>query len=360
MGVLVSKDKRESEDYWLGVRDALRMIDSFVNWSRRNPGRAKTIDDFITDGLLAAAKRCESCLSQELGLSFTGESKDSESADEVSAPPSDEVAIEFEEPTHESELQFEDSPLSDAMGYSSSSDEVEIVASPETESIDLEELPAVEIPTEDAVLDIEEAESADIPHEPILPDEENGATLDEIEPTPGIEMDELELESTTRDFSSDFEVAEPEPYLVDPPRSSFDESVDTPEGTSSTETEPPAPPEDATVPPPPTEDEGFTWRDYESAVTPPEESTPEPDESVSEPISPPTTPETPATWSPYDEPSLPVDDSEESAEIEEDEVKTEDAHEDTSEPKPPPPPPPESDETEEERRRRARRLFFGT
>ncbi|MGY5875334.1 MAG: hypothetical protein RTU30_06290 [Candidatus Thorarchaeota archaeon] len=350
----MSKDKRESEDYWLGVRDALRMVDSFVNWSRRNPSRAKTINDFITDGLLAAAKRCESCLSHELGLSFTGESKDSEYTEESTTPPSDEVAIEFEEPTHESELQFEDSPLSDAMGYSSTDDEVEIVTPPET--IELEELPVVEPSTGDPVLEIEEAEDFDIPSEPLLPDEENGATLDEIESTSGIEMDELELESTPRDFSSDFDVAEPEPYVVDPPRSSFDEPVDAP----SAETEPPAPPEDATVPPPPSEDEGFTWREYETSVTPVEESTTEQDESVSEPISPPSTTETPVRWSPYDEPSLPADDSEESIEPEEEEVEIEDSHEDTSEPKPPPPPPPESDETEEERRRRARRLFFGT
>ncbi len=67
----MGNSRRDSEDYWLGVRDALRMIDSFLNWSRRHPDRAKTLDEFIEEGLLAAAKRCESCLSQELGLSFS-------------------------------------------------------------------------------------------------------------------------------------------------------------------------------------------------------------------------------------------------------------------------------------------------
>ena len=53
-------DKTRSDEYWMGVRDALRMVDSFTKWAKRNPSRAKTLEDFIHDGLIAAAKRCES------------------------------------------------------------------------------------------------------------------------------------------------------------------------------------------------------------------------------------------------------------------------------------------------------------
>ena len=67
MSVVDSEQKR-SDEYWMGVRDALRMVDSFTKWARRNESRAKNLDDFIHDGLVAAAKRCESCLKDDLGL----------------------------------------------------------------------------------------------------------------------------------------------------------------------------------------------------------------------------------------------------------------------------------------------------
>ena len=69
MSVVDSEQKR-SDEYWMGVRDALRMVDSFTKWARRNESRAKNLDDFIHDGLVAAAKRCESCLKDDLGLTF--------------------------------------------------------------------------------------------------------------------------------------------------------------------------------------------------------------------------------------------------------------------------------------------------
>ncbi|MCK4567574.1 MAG: hypothetical protein KAU48_09725, partial [Candidatus Thorarchaeota archaeon] len=83
-------DNVRTDEYWMGVRDALRMVDSFYKWSKRNPGRAKDLDDFIHDGLIAAAKRCESCLRDKLGLSFI-EGQDEE--DEITL----EESIEHEE-----------------------------------------------------------------------------------------------------------------------------------------------------------------------------------------------------------------------------------------------------------------------
>ncbi len=66
----MDSEKKRSDEYWMGVRDALRMVDSFSKWARRNKERAKDMDDFIHEGLIAAAKRCESCLKDDLGLTF--------------------------------------------------------------------------------------------------------------------------------------------------------------------------------------------------------------------------------------------------------------------------------------------------
>ncbi len=67
------------DNYWHGVYDALRMVDSFVRWAQRNPTRAKSIDEFLNDALIAVAKRCRDCLAYTLNLSFTV----SENASEV-------------------------------------------------------------------------------------------------------------------------------------------------------------------------------------------------------------------------------------------------------------------------------------
>ncbi len=80
----VSSDEKD-ETYWLGVRDALRMVDSFVRWSARHEDKAKNLQEFISEGLIAAAKRCESCLSTTLGLTF-GESLGGRSPDDLLEP----------------------------------------------------------------------------------------------------------------------------------------------------------------------------------------------------------------------------------------------------------------------------------
>ncbi|MFQ5832310.1 MAG: hypothetical protein ACE5H4_06395 [Candidatus Thorarchaeota archaeon] len=60
----------KDDNYWIGVRDALRMVDSFLRWASRHPEDAKSLDEFLAEGLVAAAKRCESCLGKELGLKY--------------------------------------------------------------------------------------------------------------------------------------------------------------------------------------------------------------------------------------------------------------------------------------------------
>ena len=130
----MSSDDGKSDDYWLGVRDALRMVDSFLKWARRNESQAKSLEDFIHDGLVAAAKRCEECLSKELGIKFTPEDKISpeDFAPEIELTPdsSDESAdipITHEEPLEPVEDSFisgssEIEPTTiDAMGSSEGS-----------------------------------------------------------------------------------------------------------------------------------------------------------------------------------------------------------------------------------------------
>jgi hypothetical protein len=106
----VESENKRADEYWMGVRDALRMVDSFQKWAKRNKERAKDLDDFINEGLIAAAKRCESCLKDDLGLTFVegedhplSESVPSgyeatpavEPPEEVSLPPTDDgISIE--------------------------------------------------------------------------------------------------------------------------------------------------------------------------------------------------------------------------------------------------------------------------
>ena len=313
-------DNGRSDDYWMGVRDALRMVDSFTKWSKRNPGRAKDLEDFIHDGLIAAAKRCESCLREEMGISFASEGTD----EEVEVIP-DETPIVEEEPV-EPEPSFEE-PISHV--------------EPEPE----EEAPPVEDSTETAI------------------------TLDGVERREDEEMEDLSIEGPPREFSTDFELVEPTPLVV-----SEEGAVSEPEVESELE-ETVSELEDEVISPPEPDSEieelpekpAFTWSEYEEAVTPSSEPEPldpeedilpsetesesadEPEDIVEEP------PEPPTVWGsakeePVEEVTPEADESEPIESGEDEPV--------ISEP-PPPPPPPESEEDEEERKRRARRLFFG-
>ncbi|MFW9817193.1 MAG: hypothetical protein ACFFEW_14790, partial [Candidatus Thorarchaeota archaeon] len=280
-------EKKRSDEYWMGVRDALRMVDSFNKWAQRNKDRAKDLDDFIHDGLIAAAKRCESCLKDDLGLTF---------------------------------VEGEDHPLSESIpsGYQAKP--------PEEKSEDV-----------------------------ALPPADEAITIESVSRSDSEEMDDIILEGPTREFSSDFELVEPFPLVVDssPPEPELE----------TTDAEKPS----------------FTWADYEEAVTPsksdsateeidddepPFDIEPEDEEEELEelPIEEPVSLEPSKVLTPSDEPAIPTAEYEstigEGQALPEEEDEEIDAPEPIIEP-PAPPPPPESEEDEDERRRRARRLFFG-
>lgn len=298
----------------MGVRDALRMVDSFNKWARRNKERAKDLDDFIHDGLIAAAKRCESCLKDDLGLTF---------------------------------LEGEDSSLDEPVpsGYEATPPPSEEVESPTISETSIES-----------------------PEEVTLQQSDDDITIESVGRSDDEEMEDISLDGPHREFTSDFELVEPSPLVVEP---SFPETeVDEPEEVTPSE-------EETAVERKPS----FTWADYEEAVSPVKEDPvieedeekeeadetvmeSEPDEEESLPIDEPVSLGTPKVLAPSEEPALPTDELESlfeedvppPADLDDPEVT--DSPEPITEP-PPPPPPPESDEDEDERRRRARRLFFG-
>jgi hypothetical protein len=306
---VVDSEKKRSDEYWMGVRDALRMVDSFSKWARRNESRAKNLDDFIHDGLVAAAKRCESCLKDDLGLTFAEDEKPTDEGTDVERVPSgyemDSAPRDYsesEEPT------FEVSPEDMFPGAS----EVPIESESDTISID---------------------------------------TVGRLEEE---EMEDISIDGPSREFVSDFELVEPTDLTVEQP-----DTAPTDEVTSKEEEEEPS---DTKQKP------SFTWADYEKAVTPDKEDPELVEEDVELPPS--VEMESVETSIPSDEPeaiselgdipeppSIPTDEFEDSP-VDEEDIDSIEKPEPITEP-PPPPPPPDSDEDEDERRRRARRLFFG-
>jgi len=330
-----------TDEYWMGVRDALRMVDSFHKWSKRNPVRAKSLEDFIHDGLIAAAKRCESCLSDKLGLSFI------------------EDETEDEDITVEDAVELEDER---------DDDENEIISEESREIDDTFEEPESAPSSEEPISHVEPDTS--IPFE--VPDE-SAISLDNVERKEDELMEDLSIEGPPREFSTDFDLIEPTTLIVDetsiPEAPTMIETDPEPEEALDEEIETDPESESEELPDRPS----FTWSEYEKAVTPSSESEPldsdvdimtSEDEGVSDEMDDEVTekpPEPPKVWSPYDEPSIEEEESEIETGSDIDESKLEVAGEDEpviSEP-PPPPPPPESEEDEEERKRRARRLFFG-
>jgi hypothetical protein len=298
---IVDSDKKRSDEYWMGVRDALRMVDSFIKWARRNEDRAKTLDDFIHDGLIAAAKRCESCLKDDLGLSFAeNQEKSTELTEPEQIPPGYEMGSTMSMPSEES---FEMTPED---------------MSPES----------TEVPVES---------------------EDESVSIDAVGRLEDEEIEDLSMEGPAREFSSDFDLVEPTEF----PASDSDSDT---ESSSTSESEVDKEPgEDSEHAP------SFTWADYERAITPSEE---EPEESEEEdedvelppPVALGTTPDRSEETTVPEPPELPPDDLKDS---QSDEEETDSSESSEAPTKPPPPPPPEDEEDEEERRRRARRLFFG-
>jgi hypothetical protein len=327
----LSPTSSKSDQYWMGVRDALRMVDSFTKWARRNESRAKSLDDFIHDGLVAAAKRCESCLKDDLGLTFVEDKEplgETRSAEQIPSgyemKSSSREDADFEEP---SDSAFEVTPDDLTPGTS----EVPIESESDTDTIGI-----------DTVGRLEEEE-----------------------------MDDLSIDGLPREFTSDFELVEPTDLTV--------EQSDTTQMRDVTH-EPE--PETRKVEPSHTEHKAsFTWADYEKAVTPDVDDSEiaEEDEDAELPppielesFEPPLFSDGPAPESssvPVDKPesetievpeppSFSMDEFEHGPIDEDDDIESADEPEPITKP-PPPSPPPDSDEDEDERRRRARRLFFG-
>ncbi len=306
---VMSPDDKRSDDYWLGVRDALRMVDSFLRWSRDNKDRAKPMDDFIHDGLVAAAKRCESCLHKELGISFKDE-------DEITE---DSVA----------EAESEIASVSQGLSESEASEEVSPESTPPEILLDTECLDQ----TGDVSVIVEpdaRNTSSEGPEVQLVDDP--GVSIDSIGAPDG-SLDDDALSSTeVRDFSSDFELVEPDSLMIEP---------------SSEEDEP---------------DNGLALEEEDSEVLSDEDEigesaedayVPEPPTEVREDIA----AERPQyAWEATPPHPAPTDDFPEDTESDASEPETTNAKGSP----PPPPPPPDTEESEEERRRRARRLFFGT
>ncbi len=115
----------KDDNYWIGVRDALRMVDSFLRWSRRHPTEAKSLDDFLAEGLVAAAKRCESCLGKELGLKYG--TSDEAAKEETSGEEMDfHTSPDYEEPPTEEPLSYEETPETGYEPAPETADEPEI------------------------------------------------------------------------------------------------------------------------------------------------------------------------------------------------------------------------------------------
>ncbi|MDF1539828.1 MAG: hypothetical protein P1Q69_13090 [Candidatus Thorarchaeota archaeon] len=319
----MDSEQNRSDDYWMGVRDALRMVDSFTKWSRSNKSRAKPLEDFLHEGLVAAAKRCESCLHKQLGVAFSSEeaAKDfMETNDIYETPP---TPVEEPETILEGS-EFENTPP-------------EIILEPEGED-SIEDVPIVieseqeEMDTsifDDGVISIDSMGSSD-------------STLGD---------ESLASSGQPRDFSSDFDLVEPDPLII----SSESDGIETPPSEEEDL-------EDIVIEETLDETE-FSFDDEEISVERPSYGWDSPDHDspddrvpLEEPPAPAAPemneiPAPPKDWSPMDDPSP--------ATLIEDEVTEESDDLNDQETPPPPPLPPETEESEEERRRRARRLFFG-
>ncbi|MHA1247939.1 MAG: hypothetical protein ACTSPE_11475 [Candidatus Thorarchaeota archaeon] len=201
----------QDEKYWLGVRDALRMVDSFIEWAKRNPDRAKPLDQFINDALIAAAKRCQSCLSHALGISFAVTESDEEKRLETERP-----HVDFFEPT---ETMVERSPL--ARTLRDPDDLYMERTPPPTEGSEFGSPPTPPVARpEEAPQEVTSSleESAPPPaefHEAVQPSGEPSSPLDSLEPTGSLSEEDVTSTGPPRDFESEFHLEEPEPLSVE-------------------------------------------------------------------------------------------------------------------------------------------------
>ncbi|TFF92435.1 hypothetical protein EU545_00970 [Candidatus Thorarchaeota archaeon] len=198
----------KDESYWLGVRDALRMIDSFLKWKDRNPEKAKPLDQFMHEALIAAAKRCESCLSHALGIDFSAEGEEGPDHEGVSRVDFFERTDSMVEDsplartlTDPDDLYFErTAPLGDSATEAPSGDE----------SVPSDE---VTLPDSPILQEESEPEGREETAEPDFDDVES-ASIDYIERTPEETTREPDFEGG-KDFSEEFELSEPESLVVE-------------------------------------------------------------------------------------------------------------------------------------------------
>ena len=391
------------------------MIDSFLKWSRRNPEKAKELDDFLNEALIAAAKRCESCLSRALGISFSRIA--GEVPEAPARPPPEGPPIDLD---HTDSL-FEQTPLervlTDAEALyrrAESSPRPEVVPDHEDEVPHLDEVQLDETALPEAPSGPPEPEGVESRAETPSDEDISGPSIDSLE-AKGPPAEDYETAGHKRAFESDFDLIEPGPFDVESrPRKPQVPSEGPDMTTEDSDRTPVKEPEEQPVSHELSEAKlpealDQLERDFSShglSISPTE-----PDLETDFPIKEePSEPEEPAidrAEAPPDELSIPVESDEtgpEEVEVEqplaetppkaepslapkEEEVQgPEDESEDNlesfvlpdelprlepekpevkpeepeSHPPPPPPPPPESDETDEERRKRARRLFFGT
>ncbi len=258
---VVDSEKKRSDEYWMGVRDALRMVDSFSKWARRNKERAKDMDDFIHEGLIAAAKRCESCLKDDLGLTFHEDidspvprgyestppvSEDNESFDNVILQQTDDdISIESVGRLHDEEM---DDLALDGPPREFSSDFELVEPTPlGVESPALEE----DEPEEDILFE-EESEGEKKPSFTWADYEEAVSPVKE-EPM----IDEEDFEEALELVSELDDSLKEEPALPTDEFDSLSEEVDSPpiEGGEIEETDLPEPITEPPPPPPPPESE---------------------------------------------------------------------------------------------------------
>jgi len=263
---IVDSDKKRSDEYWKGCRDALRMVDSFNKWALRNKERAKDLDDFIHDGLIAAAKRCESCLKDDLGLTFLEEEDSSTDelvpsgyeatqplSEEVESPPHSETSSES--PDEEMKDGSHDDPVREFTSDFELVEPLPLVSEPPAPEIELDESEGFPLSEETYALekkpsftwtDYEEAVSP-AKEDPIIEKDEEDVTVTDSE------LDEAD--STPVDEPASFglsKVLDPseEPALpTDEIESSFEE--DGPSSADLDDLEISDTPEPITEPPPP-------------------------------------------------------------------------------------------------------------
>jgi hypothetical protein len=376
---LLSNNRDES--YWLGVRDALRMIDSFVAWSRRNPARAKKIDDFVDDALIAVNKRCKSCLSQALGISFAesdeeeaavdfGDSKVGQVRGVRPEAPSPLRATSSERRSRDLAEPMEEEPLAPPELAEEMHDEVSYAESPLSEMPDMSRMGSG-------------SQRHDYPEETREETARDFLSEFHLEEPSGLEVDrgrhDEELPSLRTEGPSLDESESDEEFRAHEDRTKESAEVRLPEALGALEDSFSAREADISLPRSDDEyipgseleslekahdktTEGFTWEEYERTVSSP----PLPEEPKIPSRSPDSTTGKPSSvWSPYDESSDMESEMTEStrAKPEETEEEEDESKPDAARPSvkaPPPPPRPESEESEEERKKRARRLFFGS